>query len=197
MARIYQIVFVVFTAVALAACGSKEEKPQAEVVPDCTFPDDPSTPAPAWICDEPVPEYPVTAVGTSQKSAAGLDFMKDQAAASARVRLAQQMQVHVMNMVKQYTETTGTGDSETVDQVRTSVSKIVTDQELYGTRIVKTRTSPATGTLYVLVGMDEQNTAANTQATLRTSMGNDQALWQQFKAEKGFDELAAEIANQN
>lgn len=196
MNRFLTLATSITAAIVLSACGGNSSKPQAQAVPECTFPDDPTTAAPAWICDEPVPAYPVTAVGSSQKSAAGLDFMKDQAAAAARVRLAQQMQVHVMNMVKQYVETTGAGETETVDQVRTSVSKIVTDQELLGTRIVKSMTSPATGTLYVLVGMDEQNTAANTQETLRTSMNNESALWQQFKAEKGFDELAAEIAAQ-
>jgi len=194
MSRLRLILVSTLAAVVLVACGGKKEKPQAVV--DCNYPDAPGVAAPAWICDEPVAEYPVTAVGSAAQSAAGFDFMKDQAAAAARVRLAQQMQVHVMNMVKQYVETTGTGEAETVDQVRTSVSKVVTNQTLLGSRIIRNRTSP-NGYLYVLVGVDEKNTVYNTQEALRTSMGNDQALWQQFKAQKGFDELAEEIANQN
>lgn len=191
MSRLNLLVLTVLSAVLITACGGKT-KPQ-EVV-ECNFPDAPTVAAPAWVCDQPVTDYPVTAVGSSPKSDAGYDFMKDQAAASARVRLAQQMQVHVMNMVKQYVETTGTGDAETVDQVRTSVSKVITDQTLLGSRIIRNRTSP-NGYLYVLVGIDQENAMYNSQKALRTSMGNDEALWQQFKAEKGFDELTEEITS--
>jgi hypothetical protein len=119
--------------------------------------------------------------------------MKNMAATDARVQLAQRMQVHVQNMVKQYAETTGAADTETVDKVNTSVTKQITDQSLIGTKIYKTRTSP-NGALYVLVGMVAESVATATQNALRTSMNNDAALWQQFKAQKGQEELAASIA---
>jgi hypothetical protein len=175
----------------LAACGGKEEVKQA--APDCVFPDAPGVSAPGWICDEPVPGIEVSAVGSAEKSAAGQSFMKNMAATDARVQLAQRMRVQVQNMVKQYVETTGAASSETVDKVNTSVTKQITDQTLQGTKIFKTRTSP-NGMLYVLLGMDANATAAAAQDAIKTSMNNDRALWQQFKAQKGQDELAAAIA---
>jgi hypothetical protein len=175
----------------LAACGGDEVKQE---VADCVFPDATTVPAPGWICDEPVEGIAVSAVGAAEKSAAGNSFMKNMAATDARVQLAQAMKVHVQNMVKQYAETTGAASTETVDKVNTSVTKQITDETLVGTKIFKTRTSP-NGTLYVLLGMDDGATAKATQEALRTSMNNDQALWQQFKAQKGQDELAAAIAN--
>ena len=86
-------------AVALAGCGGDKNvvklgKPEA-----CVFPDAPKHTAPAWVCDTPVEGLAVSAVGSHEKSAAGPAFMKDQAVASARVNLAQQMRVHVANMV--------------------------------------------------------------------------------------------------
>jgi uncharacterized protein YeaO (DUF488 family) len=182
---------VVFMALVLTACGSDEVK---EAAADCVFPDAPSAAAPGWICDEPVEGIAVSAVGVAEKSAAGHSFMKNMAATDARVQLAQSMKVHVQNMVKQYAETTGAADTETVDKVNTSVTKQITDESLVGTKIYKTRTSP-NGNLYVLLGMDESVAASATQNALRTSMNNDRALWQQFKAQKGQDELAASIAN--
>jgi uncharacterized protein YeaO (DUF488 family) len=175
----------------LTSCSSDEIK---ETAADCVFPDSPSTPAPGWICDEPVEGIGVSAIGVAEKSAAGHSFMKNMAATDARVQLAQQMKVHVQNMVKQYAETTGAADTETVDKVNTSVTKQITDETLVGTKIFKTRTSP-NGTLYVLLGMDPSATAMATENALKTSMNNDRALWQQFKAQKGQDELAAAIAN--
>lgn len=175
----------------LTACGSDDVK---QAAPDCVFPDAPGSSAPGWICDEPVEGIEVSAVGVAEKSAAGHSFMKNMAATDARVQLAQAMKVHVQNMVKQYAETTGAADSETVDKVNTSVTKQITDESLVGTKIFKTRTSP-NGALYVLLGMDASVAATATENALKTSMNNDNALWQQFKAQKGQDELAASIAN--
>jgi len=176
----------------LAGCSGTGDI-KSDVALDCSFPDAPRVAAPGWICDEPVEGLEVSAVGIASKSAAGHSFMKQMASTDARVQLAQQMQVHVQNMIKQYAETTGAADSETVDKVNTSVTKQITKESLVGSRIYKTQTSP-NGTLYVLLGVDENNTMQITQDALRTSMNNDQALWQQFKAQKAQDELAAEIA---
>jgi len=185
-----QILSLIGMAVMLTACGKDDATREAA---ECVFPDATDTSAPGWVCDLPVEGIAVSAVGVAEKSAAGHSFMKNMAATDARVQLAQRMQVHVQNMVKQYAETTGAADTETVDKVNTSVTKQITDQSLIGTRIYKTRTSP-NGALYVLLGMDEASVAAATQNALKTSMGNDAALWQQFKAQKGQDELAASIA---
>ena len=174
----------------LVACGGTKK---ADVVPDCVFPDATDARAPGWVCDEPVAGVSVSAVGAAQKSGAGHGFMKQMAATDARVQLAQNMKVHVANMVKQYVESTGAGDAETIDKVNTSVTKQITDQTLVGTRIFKSRVSPK-GTLYVLLGMDPNATKAATENALKTSMGNEKALWQQFKASKSQDELAAAIA---
>ncbi len=176
----------------LIGCGSE---PKKEVVADCVFPDAPDRAAPGWICDEPVPNIgiDVYAVGSADKSAAGNDFMKQMAATSARVQLAQRMKVKVNNMIKQYVETTGAADTETVDKVLTSVTKQVTSETLAGSKIYKTRYSPK-GNIYVLLGIDPTNVAKISEAALKSSMKNERALWQQFKAKNGQDELAADIA---
>ena len=179
------------TSFLLVSCGSDDVKLDA---PDCVFPDATSEPAPGWICDEPVDGVAVSAVGVATKTAAGHSFMKNMAMTDARVQLAQSMQVHVQNMVKQYAEVTGAADTETIDKVNTSVTKQITDESLIGTKIYKTRTSPS-GSLYILVGMDSALAATAAENALKTSMNNDSAAWQQFRAEKGQAELASSIAN--
>lgn len=171
----------------LTACGGNQVKPLA-----CTWPDAPKVAAPGWICDEPVAGVEVSATGSYQKSGAGTAFSKDMAASVARDRLARQMKVHVSNMIKRYAETTGAADSETVDQVSTSVSKHITKETLVGSRVYKSRVSPS-DQIYVLVGVDEKAAQNVAKDALNTSMGNERALWQQFKAKKAQDELAAEI----
>jgi hypothetical protein len=48
--------------------------------------------------------------------------------------------------------------------------------------------------MYVLVGLDPKVAKEAAEKVLKTSMNNERALWQQFKASKSQDELAAEIA---
>jgi len=183
------IITFIASAALLTACGNPKKE-----FSNCVFPDATDTAAPGWICDQPVEGISISAIGSTTKSGAGYDYMKSMAATSARVQLAQNMQVQVRNMIKQYTETTGQTDSETVDKVMTSVTKQITNQTLVGTKIIKTRTSP-TGSLYVLIGMNEDSVQKASEKALRTSMRNDAALWQQFKAKQSEDELAAEISN--
>jgi len=184
----YLVSGVALSTLLIGCSGDTKEE-----VADCVFPDAPGTAAPGWVCDQPVKDLDVSAVGSATKSGAGHDFMKSMASTAARVQLAQNMKVQVRNMIKQYVETTGAADSETVDKVMTSVTKQITNETLIGTKIYKTRTSP-NGNLYVLVGMDSASVEQATQKALKTSMKNERALWQQFKASKSQDELAAEIS---
>jgi hypothetical protein len=182
--------YLILPILLLVAC---KEQPSPRPA-DCVYPDAPDQIAPGWVCDEPIPGVEISAIGFSTKSAAGASFMKQMATADARVQLAQTFKVHVSNMVKQYAEVTGAADTETVDKVNTSVSKLITSESLVGSRLFKSKTSPSGG-MYVIVGLDSANVQKAAKDSLKTSMNNDAALWQQFKAKKSQDELAAEIAN--
>ena len=192
------LLLVTFSAVALiglAGCASAPAKVEpAAAAPSCVFPNTKEA-APGWVCDEPVEGASVTAVGSAPKSQAGIAFMKQMAAADARVQLAQMMRIQVTNMIKQYAETTGAANQATVDQVNSSVTKQITNESLVGTRLVRSITA-SDGTLYVLVGLDEASVQKITEAAVKTSLNNDRAAWQQFRAQKGQDELAADIAKQ-
>jgi hypothetical protein len=188
MSKNLNLFLISVVVLGVSACAS----PKKDVVADCVYPNSDKA-APLWICDGPVEGVAIGATGSSPKSGAGIDFMKQQAATAARVRLAQQMKVHVQNSIKQYAETTGVGDSETVDKVNTATTKQITDQTLVGTKIYRSQTGPD-GTMYVLVGIDEAGAQKLTETALKTSMNNEKALWQKFQAGKAQDELAADIA---
>ncbi len=192
MSKITNVLLASVVVLGVTACSTPPAK--VEKVAECVFPNSKEA-APLWVCDAPVEGMAVGAVGSAAKSDAGVAFMKQMAATEARVQLAQNMKVQVQNMVKQYAETTGAGTKETVDRVNTSVTKQITDQTLQGTKIFRSIQAPD-GTMYVLVGLDETGAQKLTETALKTSMNNDQAAWQQFKAQKGQDELAAEISKQ-
>lgn len=191
MSKILNSLLISAVVLGLVACAQPAKK-ETVVAAECVFPNSEKA-APLWVCDAPVEGVAVSAVGSHPKTAAGIDFMKQQAATSARVKLAQQMKVHVANSIKQYAETTGAGDKETVDQAYTATTKQITDQSLVGTKIFRSAQGPD-GTMYVLLGMDEASTQKLTEVAIKTSMNNEKALWQKFQAGKAQDEMAADIA---
>ncbi|MEO9655877.1 LPP20 family lipoprotein [Marinomonas sp.] len=189
-----KIVGVMAAAMALAACSKDViDTPPVAAVPECVFADGSNQAAPLWVCGAPVEGVELSAVGYSEKSAAGPNYMKQMAATAARVELAQVLSLDLQNMVKQYVETTGAGDAETVDRVNSVVTKQITDQTLIGSKVIRQIPTPSGG-LVVLVGLDPEQAGEMTQDILRTSMKNEAAVFQKLQAEKSFDELAEEIA---
>jgi len=189
---------LIILAANLTACADKEvapisvtQIPQPVVAADCVFPN--QSVAPGWVCDEPVPGLEIQSVGISEKSYAGQAYMKDMAKAAALGHLAEQFKVKVAKMVKQYIATTGMGTSETVDAAASSTIKTITSNTMSGARVYKTRVGPE-GRMYLLVGLDSEKTKTLVENAVKTSMKNEKALWQEFKAQKSHDEMAAEIA---
>ena len=191
-----KIVGLVAASILLVACSKDVVNTPVAAVPDCVFADGSNQPAPDWVCGAPVEGVALSAVGYSEKSAAGANYMKQMAATAARVELAQVLSLDLQNMVKQYVETTGAGDAETVDRVNSVVTKQVTEQQLIGSKVIRQMPTPSGG-LVVLVGLDPAQAEGIAESILRTSMRNEAALFQKMEAEKSFDELAAEIAKRH
>jgi hypothetical protein len=180
----------VAVALALAGCANK---PKKEEIPDCVFPQTKER-APQWVCQQgPVVEgAAISAVGSWQKTGAGVAFQQDQATLVGRTRLAQQMRVLVTSGLKQAIQTTGAGSAETVDQVASSASKSISNETLVGSKVIRTAYA-ADGMLYVLVAVDEAGAKRVVDQALKTSMNNDRAQWQQFQGAKLQADLAAEV----
>ena len=106
------------------------------------------------------------------------------------------MEVNVTNMVKSFAETTGFGDTETVDRVASNTTKQITNQTLQGSKLYRQAKNPKTGTLFVLVGMGDAELDAALNDIINRSFssdGNAQADWQRIQADKSFDELKEEV----
>ncbi|WP_394182603.1 LPP20 family lipoprotein [Marinomonas posidonica] len=191
-----KLVSVLAASMVLVACSKDVVNTPEVAVPSCVFADGSNQAAPDWVCGAPVDGVALSAVGYSEKSAAGPNYMKQMAATSARVELAQILSVDLQNMVKQYVETTGAADAETVDRVNSVVTKQVTEQQLVGSRVMRQMPTPSGG-LVVLVGLDPSQVEGVAESILRTSMRNEAALYQKLEAEKSFEELASEIAKRH
>jgi len=146
--------------------------------------------APTWVCDGGATmEGGLFAVGSAEKSPLGRSFQRQEATAQARDDLARQIGIKVKNMFKQFQATTGIGDAQTAEKATQNVSKQVASQTLAGSKVLKVWMSPS-NTMYVLVGMPDPKTIQdNVRKAVKTSLHNEQALWQKFLAKKADKEL--------
>jgi hypothetical protein len=194
MKKLFTCLVIILFSTPLACSSKQKQTTTLAPIEECNFPDDGATNAPLWVCEVPVEGVAISAVGSAEKTGAGYDFQKTMAVSSGREQLAQQMRIKVNQMIDRYIGTTGGADSETVDKVQTSVSRQITSETLIGSKPLRTQKNSNTGTLFMLVGLDPASMSENVKNAVKTSMKNDQALWQQFLAQKKQDELAAEIA---
>jgi len=149
---------------------------------------------PEWVLVPP--EGGISGVGSAKVGPAGMQTARIEAAANARDEISRTLNVRVKNMIKNFTETTGVGDAQTVDKVFTNVSKQVSKVDLSGSQIKKVFLDEKNNELHVLVAVNPEVVTQVTDAMKHaaiTSMRNEQALWQKFQAKKGHEELEKEI----
>ena len=182
---------VLLVGLGFTACSSdpqpKPEKPIA--IAECVID---QADAPTWACGM-INGYDemYTSTGTAKMSKAGAGFSRKNAMADGRSNLAQQIEVEVKAKITQYAATTGIGDDETVDSAITQVSKQVAKVTMSGSKQLAYWQHPKNSDIYVLMGVtkDGVNNAANQK--VRSSLGNQNALWQKFQAKdalKGLEE---------
>jgi hypothetical protein len=98
--------------------------------------------APLWICKPQAEGLAIVAVGSSTKSKAGLAHMQQMALADARIHLAQTL--------SESAHPTTNAASESAE-----ITKIA-NESLEGIKIIKSTSGPH-GSLYVLIGIDEES----------------------------------------
>ena len=143
--------------------------------------------APEWFCSPDV-EGGLAAIGEAKPNAGNdSNFQRTEAMANARDALASQMQVKVSTMFKNFVATTGTGDTSTYDKASENVSRQIASETLRGSKQLK-RWVAKDGTLVLLVGVSDSNPIID---SIRSSLRNEQALWQKFQGQKAQEELDA------
>jgi hypothetical protein len=187
---ISKIALVGLLAFTFTACN-KEAAPSDELDERCYKGGEV---VPEWVCNSSIEgaTYAAVGIGTSKNES----MKTQQAIARARAKLAQQIKVQVKAKMEDFMRATGNGDNETLDAVSTSVTKQVAKIDLSGSRKVKEYTSRKTGTLYVLVAVDDNlvnKEVKKTVETMSSSHRNEDALWQQFQSKQALEALDKEF----
>jgi hypothetical protein len=181
-------------ATLFVGCSTPKIPTNGEPPPGCVFPDAPRSKAPDWVCNPSVAAGAAMTARGAGKSANSL-LREQKCLGAARLSMSQTLKVSVKGMFQEYAESTGSGDTETLDQMSKVVTEQLTQAVLHGTSPKRYATSPK-GTLYCLVAMEVGKYEAIAEAAkdaARTSMGNQQALWQKFQAQMSIEEMTRKL----
>jgi hypothetical protein len=187
---IISITAAVALAATLVGCGGETPAPTEPATTTFGCKQE-NVPAPKWTC-VPMMEGAYAGVGIAEKSGAGMGHMRKVALMNGRSDLAQQIKVEVKSRMKGFTQTTGSGDSETVDKMTQAVDDQMAKVSLARSKAVDFWQAPS-GNIYLLVTVPEDYINEKVKATAKTSLKNDNALWQQFQASKAFDAMDAAL----
>lgn len=145
-----------------------------------------SSDMPEWALDIPQAEGLIYGVGQATKQNPSL--AKKVAAQRARDEVAASVEVKVEALMKDFLQESGVGERAEALEFTQAVSKGVTDATLTGA-LIKEVFLAKDGTYFVLVeySLDEA------RRTALDSARQEEALWNEFKAEQGFEALEREL----
>lgn len=174
-----KIILTTLTLILLAGCasnrsGSTEQSKMKDV--------------PEWFLILPDAEDAIYGVGSAKKQNPSL--AKKAATARARDDIASTVKTKVGTIIEDFMDEAGVGENARARELTVSVSKQVSSVSLSGSKIIKVY--PANdGTIYVLV----EYSLNGVRDVALQEVRKHEALYNEFKAEQGFDKLENAIKN--
>lgn len=130
------------------------------------------------------------ASGSAKPNKAGdIELQRIEAAAVARAELARQMELRVKDMYKRATQELGIGEDQTIDHAVQYATKQIADVTLKNSQQKKLFIDNETGVLYTLIVLDSSIVDRQLKSSIRTSLKNEEAMWQKFQATRMWEEL--------
>ena len=143
---------------------------------------------PEWFINREVTDDVYYGVGMAKKQNPSLGLKS--ATQRARDDIAQQISVKVENLMKDFMQESGIGENAQSLEFTESVSKQVVSKSLEGSSPDK-QIKAKDGTWYVRVKYSK----ADAKNAMLESAKREEALFNEFKAKQGFDELENTIRN--
>jgi hypothetical protein len=175
MKKAFSILVVLVLVFAVAACGTTSKaQPNAQ------------SNSPDWVNDFP-PEDVLWGIGTAKQSSPSMSMTT--AEARARVAIARQLNTKVQAMFTDYNLDAGPVGNQVSTSLQEDVSRQVTNMDVSRARPIKRWEGPD-GTWWFLLELSKAD-AKNAVASI---LGNQEALYAEFKANQALQMLDAQLA---
>ena len=147
-----------------------------------------SSDMPSWFLVPPTAEDALYGVGQAKKQNPSL--AKQTATARARTEISQAVNVKVASLLKDFMQESGIGDNAQATEFSQAVTKQVTSNSLKGATIKEAYVAKD-GTIYILVEYSLNSVRQNALDAAK----KEEALYNEFKAKQGFDDLEKAISD--
>ena len=145
-----------------------------------------NTNMPSWFLNPPSSSDFYYGVGSAKKQNPSL--AKKVAATRARTEISEAVKTEVSSLISDFMQESGIGENAQATEFNESVSKSVSNNVL-SNNTIKEVFSAEDGTIYVLVEMSKD---AIKEQSLNAAK-KEQALFNEFKAEQGFEKLESAL----
>jgi len=178
--------FTLCSLLVLVACGGSKTKNLAPAPDEIV--------APEWFLSPPTDPNYIYAAASQVSRDQQISIQK--AEVQARGNIAQQMELKISNLTKQFQEEVGVGEDSELLQEFTSVTKAVTQQTLGGSKRDQAKLMKEKNGMYrAYVLMSLPIGKANKQ--LMEKIKANQNLFTRFRSTEAFEELDNEIEKLN
>lgn len=178
-------------ALTFTGCGKEPTIVEQNKAAECSID---GAVGPKWVCGMETMNNEIISMGAHPRGKADIDFVISQAQLKGRAKLATQIETKVKAATKNFVQTTGLGDTETVDNFAQRTAKEVTSVTLNGSRQVSFWQHPQTKDVYVLMAVPTKIIADKTKEVVTSSYANKPALWQQAQGERALKQLEDELS---
>jgi hypothetical protein len=175
MKKTCSILLVLSLIFMVVACGSKP----------ATTTTGPTT-TPEWLNDLP-PEDVLWGIGVAKQSSESMSMTT--AEARGRVAIARQLQTKVQAMFTDYNLDSGNVANQANASLQEDVSRQITNMDVSGARPVKRWEAPD-GTWWYLLELKK----SDAKTALASILGNEEALYAEFKAKQALEIMDAQLA---
>ncbi len=173
---------LILSLLILISCGGAQKKSGS------TEEFDKEPEMPWYVMSPPISPDSLYGVGFAKKQNPMLG--KKAATQRARDEISQSVKIQVQTLMRDFMSESGIGENAQALEYTESVSNQVAANTLSGSVVLKTSRAKD-GTWYVLVGYSTDSLRKATQEAAK----REEALFNEFKAEQGFDELEKAISN--
>jgi hypothetical protein len=189
MKKINKAILLCLGAALTVGCSTLDEQQEAlNLDQTCKF-NGSNEKAPDWVCTGNHGSL-ITGRGSYDRNNASENLSFQIAQQRARADLARKLALNLKTSLNDYESVTGSEFSERLEQHVQGISKSELEMPIEGSRVYASVSGPD-GTLYVLVGIDEEMAKQNKRRFVKSSFRDAEALWTKSEADKAYQQLEA------
>lgn len=187
MKKFNKVIGLFLSSLIITGCSTMNDKNEdLSAVQGCTFTGTKEK-APDWVCTGNYGEL-TTGRGSYDRNNASENLSFQIAQQRARADLARKLALNVKTALNDYESVTGSNFDERLEKHAQGITKSELDMPIEGSRVYASVIGPD-GTMYILVGLDEEMAKLNKRRFIKSSFQNAEAIWTKNEAEKAYKQL--------